>query len=106
MWNKLFFLGRNKRSPQTALEGAPPPSAPQPNRCTATNKNGVRKYCIFPFRYRDRDFYECTKFDSTDAGGKAWCSTEVSSSDGITALSGSYLDCDPGCSGGKFVLLL
>ena len=105
----LYFIGRKKRSPQTA-DGAPPPvgappppSAPPINQCTAT-KNGITKYCKFPFTYTSkggnkRTYYECTNTDSTTG---VWCATQVKR-DGITADGNSYVDCDPGC--GNFILI-
>ena len=97
----MYFIGRKKRSPQTAPAapppvGAPPPGAPPLRQCTATNKSGIRRDCIFPFRYESRTYYECTEVDSSTG---AWCATQVSTGDGITAVSTSYTDCDPGCPG-------
>ena len=107
MWNLLcIFIGRNKRSPQTAPGapppvGAPPPGAPPVNQCTATNKNGIRRDCIFPFKYKSRTYYECTEVGS-DTG--AWCATQVGR-DGITADGTSYVDCDPGCPGYRYGII-
>ena len=100
------MIGRNKRSPQTAPSapppvGAPPPGAPPVNQCTATNENGIRRDCIFPFRYNSRTYYECTEVGSVTG---AWCATQVKG-DGITAVGTSYVDCDPGCPGYRYGII-
>ena len=106
MESTLYIIGRNKRSPQTApgappLVGAPPPGAPPINQCTATNENGIRRDCIFPFKYNSRTYYECTEVGSKTG---AWCATQVGG-DGITAVSTSYVDCDPGCPGYRYGII-
>ena len=102
----MYFIGRNKRSPQTA-PGAPPPGAPPPGappgapgQCTATS-NGRTSNCIFPFRYKSRTYYQCTTTDQVEA----WCATRVQG-DGITVASSgdSIKECNPGCPGyGNFL---
>ena len=100
----LYFIGRNKRSPQNAPQnapgapppvGAPPPGAPPANQCTATT-NGRTSNCIFPFRYKSSTYYQCTTTDQDEA----WCATRVKG-DGITVANSadSIKECNPGCPG-------
>ncbi len=48
-------------------------------RCSNTNGEGPQpvKPCVFPFRYKDKEYNECTA--ESDPDGKKWCSTEVDS---------------------------
>ncbi len=59
------------------------------SECTA---NGTK--CIFPFKYSQNTYINCTKTDSTN--GKAWCALKVDSQ-GVL-IPGQWEYCDPSCS--------
>ena len=47
------------------------------------------KYCIFPFRYKGKKYYDCTTDDSEN--GKAWCATTINSKGKV--VPGKWGDC-------------
>ena len=52
------------------------------------------KYCIFPFRYKGKKYYDCTTDDSEN--GKAWCATTIDSKGKV--VPGKWGDCrNDGC---------
>lgn len=65
--------------------------------CHAILQNGQsRRPCQFPFTYKGKTYYECTRDDSTN--GAAWCAYEVHSNG--QAVEGRWADCDSDCSTG------
>ena len=55
---------------------------------TVQNEN-----CIFPFKYNDKMYVECTTDDSDN--GRAWCATKVNSDGNV--LRGKWGDCGNSC---------
>jgi hypothetical protein len=51
--------------------------------------------CIFPFKYQDILFNECTTLNDPD--GKFWCSTKVDESGNHVVGQGEWGYCDPDC---------
>ena len=71
-----------------------------PAVCNVTNEEGPQKNksCVFPFRFRDTVYTECT--DVSDREGKFWCSTKVDNNGNHIGQQGNYGFCDERCKFG------
>ncbi len=64
--------------------------------CSVTEEGtGETKPCIFPFKYKDQAFTQCTTVN--DPQHEAWCSTEVDSDGNQVPSGGFWGHCVPEC---------
>merc|ERR1711971_457267 len=71
---------------QTESQGCATISGPDPN-----------KPCIFPFKFGDITYNNCTTIGNDPGDTKAWCSTKVDNSGNHIGGQGKYGFCEPKC---------
>ena len=65
------------------------------NNCLTISGGTIGAYCIFPFKYQDRQYNGCTIADASD--GKEWCSTQVDTIGQHVGNQGFWGHCNTNC---------
>ena len=77
------------------LQDGSPPAAEQ--ICITDSGASAHKPCIFPFKFNDVVYNQCTWVSADLTEHKPWCSTEVDETGEHKGGRGKWGNCGPGC---------
>ena len=64
--------------------------------CYTISGPSPNSWCVFPFKYKDKEYSSCTYVDAVD--GRPWCSVKVDTQgDVITGVSDQWGHCNDAC---------
>ena len=88
-FKRIVFISATSCDATSTLAPTTQPSTPCLTYTTGGNAKGA--FCQFPFRYKGRAYYECTRRDNR----KSWCSTtpdyDTDQTWGVCSGSSSYI---------------